>query len=416
MRRVVLFATSAWIAGIAMWSSAGSSRPEPSSQPDRRPGGIPSIDAERQSAHSKPPQLNLDTLRLVNGHYEAAVVDGRRAILTLDPALQKTAEHLLTQARAPFGAIVAMAPDGRILALSGRRGASRKGGRDGSFDWRLATEIWAPAASIFKLVTASALVAGGVDPDRKIRYHGGLRSVIESNLTDSKRDNSSEDLAYAIAHSNNAIIGKLAYKHLEPRELAKIASDLTSPLPFVVDATFAEFALPRNKNLEFARAAAGFSGSRLSVLGGAVLAATFAEQGAQPVPRLIARLDGGEELPLQAARRVLPPSIARAVGRMMVATCDTGSAAKSFRQRGKRGLEVAGKTGTLATTSPYYIEHSWFVGYAPADDPQVIVSVLLGNPARWHLRGHQAARRLIDRALSAPRSSDQTGERPRGVR
>ena len=67
--------------------------------------------------------------------------------------------------------------------------------------------------------------------------------------------------------------------------------------------------------------------------------------------------------------------VARAVGKMMVATCDFGSAAKSFRHH---KIEVAGKTGTLATTTPFYMEHSWFVGYAPADQPQIVVSVLLG--------------------------------------
>jgi cell division protein FtsI/penicillin-binding protein 2 len=45
------------------------------------------------------------------------------------------------------------------------------------------------------------------------------------------------------------------------------------------------------------------------------------------------------------------------------------------------------------------MEHSCFVGYAPAEQPQIIVSVVLGNPESWHLRGHEAARRLIDRAL-----------------
>jgi cell division protein FtsI/penicillin-binding protein 2 len=79
----------------------------------------------------------------------------------------------------------------------------------------------------------------------------------------------------------------------------------------------------------------------------------------------------------------------------MVGTCEFGSAARSF---GKK-QSVAGKTGTLATSAPFYMENSWFVGYAPADKPEIIVSVLLGNPENWHLRGHEAARKLIDRAM-----------------
>jgi cell division protein FtsI/penicillin-binding protein 2 len=83
---------------------------------------------------------------------------------------------------------------------------------------------------------------------------------------------------------------------------------------------------------------------------------------------------------------------------MMVATCDIGSAARSFGKH--RKTTVAGKTGTLATNEPFYMEHSWFVGYAPAEKPEIVVAVVLGNPENWHLRGHEAARRLIDRALS----------------
>jgi cell division protein FtsI/penicillin-binding protein 2 len=89
---------------------------------------------------------------------------------------------------------------------------------------------------------------------------------------------------------------------------------------------------------------------------------------------------------------------------MMVGTCEFGSASKSFG-RG-RDIAVAGKTGTLARTEPFYMEHSWFVGFAPADKPAVIVSVLLGNPENWHLKGHEAAKKLIDRALRGSADAD----------
>jgi len=39
------------------------------------------------------------------------------------------------------------------------------------------------------------------------------------------------------------------------------------------------------------------------------------------------------------------------------------------------GTEVAGKTGTAETGKP--LDDSWFVGFAPADDPQVVVAIVL---------------------------------------
>ena len=392
MRRAVLLAGGALIAGVFVFSRHGESEPSAvKAQPAAMITGAPLVEAPKPAPVPAAPTIDLDRIVLVGDHYEAPLSNGTRAVLTLDPVLQEQAEKLLDQARAPRGAIVAMAPDGRILALAGRRTEEPKGGTKGIADWHLATEVWAPAASVFKLVTASALVEAGVDPEDKVCYHGGIRSVNESNLTDGKHDGRCESLIYGVAHSNNAILGKLAYQKLQPSALASVAHDLVGiamPASLGVKATGSEIALPIDKNLAFAQSAAGFQGSRLSVLGGALLAATFADGGEQPVPRLIA-----DEQP--STRHVLPADVAKAVSRMMIGTCEFGSAAKSF---GKK-QSVAGKTGTLATSEPFYMEHSWFVGYAPVDKPEIIVSVLLGNPENWHLRGHEAARKLIDRAI-----------------
>ena len=352
----------------------------------------------------KPAVLDLDKMSLAGDHYVAPLGD-QQVQLTIDPDLQALAEKLLNESRAPRGAIVAMTPDGKILALAGRRTAEPKGSTKGTFDWRLATEPWGPAASIFKLVTASALVASGVDPDDKVCYHGGLHEPTESTIKDSKRDSLCNSLTWGVAHSNNAIVGKLAFQRLEAGKLAQYAHDLFGTIPASLDvpATFGEVKLPETQNLELAQAAAGFTGSKLSVLGGALLAATFANKGERPDPRLV------DSAPA-ASHRVLPVEIAEAVGKMMVGTCRYGSAARSF---GRHDVAVAGKTGTLTRIDPFYMEHSWFVGYAPADHPQIVVAVELGNPENWHLRGHEAARRLIDRAVRRAEDRDgKAGDRP----
>ena len=369
--------------------------------------------------------LDQRTLDAEGAHVTMKLKDGRRAILTLDPALQILAEQLLTEARARRGAIVVMAPDGRILALAGRRSdpesAERTKARKADarkaasaaaavFDWRLATDVWAPAASVFKLVTASALVAAGVGPDDKVCFHGGLRSVLASNLRDDRSDSRCESLIYGVAHSNNAILGKLAYQKLQPEQLSQVARELglAAALPGELPGTAGVIDIPATHDLGFAQIAAGFAGSQLSAVGGALLAATFADDGEQPIPRIVASIEG-TDVPTPARRRAVTSDIAHAVARMMQGTCEFGSAARSFGKR--RPIRVAGKTGTLARTAPFYMEHSWFVGYAPADQPQIIVSVVLGNPENWHLRGHEAARRLIDRALDLSTHRDRRASR-----
>jgi cell division protein FtsI/penicillin-binding protein 2 len=391
-------------AGAIVRSGPGADAPVPMSiaGPKASDLGAPDRKPEVRSPRSEVPlQLDLSTLALAGDHYEATLGHATVA-LTLDPDLQALAEQLLAKARAPRAAIVVMTPDGKILALAGRRTDDPKGGRDGKADWRLATDPWAPAASVFKLVTASALVAGGLDPDAPVCFHGGLRSVVESNLHDDKRDYACKSLAFGVAHSNNAILGKLAFQHLQPDQLAEMAHDLFGDLPasLAVPARFGDLAVPSTHDLAFAQAAAGFSETKLSALGGALLAATFANGGERPVPRLVAATAP------EPARRVLPETVARAVEKMMIGTCRDGSAARSF---GRHDLAVAGKTGTLARDQPFYMEHSWFVGYAPADHPQVIVSVVLGNPEDWHLRAHEAARTLIDHVMRQDRA-DRTAK------
>jgi len=354
--------------------------------------------------------LDLDKIARQGDAYVATLADGRRAGLTLDPELQTLAERLLDQSRAPRAAIVAMTPDGKILALAGRRAAEPKGSRKGTFDWRHATEVWAPGASIFKLVTASALLRVGVDPDGKVCFHGGLRSVLEHNLRDDRRDSRCESLTYGVAHSQNAILGKLAFQKLEPAALAAEATLLgwSAPLPGDLGGVAGEIELPQTRDLQFARAAAGFTGAKLSVLGGALLAATFATGGEQPAARLVASVEGAPVAPGKP-RRLVPAETARAIARMMAGTCDEGSAARVFGRH--RGVRVAGKTGTISRSEPFHIEHSWFVGFAPAEKPEIVVSVLIGNSEAWHLRGHEVAKRLIDRALAPTPATSREKDR-----
>jgi len=355
--------------------------------------------------------LDLAKMERVGDHYEVPLADGRRAVLTLVPALQEAAEKVLRQAKAPRGAVVLTATDGRILAYAGRRTADWKGGKDGTYDASLANTVWAPAASVFKIATATALLEAGVDPHGRVCYHGGLRSVMESNLQDDRSDNRCNDLSYGLAHSQNAIIAKLVHQHLEPAKLRTTAAALGfgSDLPkWALGGASGTVTIPDQKGVDYSKTAAGFSGSDLSPLGGALLANTIATGGMRVTPTIVAAIRDGaaiQPVVLPDGTRIVPATIARAVGDMMVETCDSGSASKAFRGRDglPRSVKVAGKTGTLsrkpAPDAPAELEYSWFVGYAPADKPTVSVAVVLGNTDLWWLKSHTAARMIMRAAL-----------------
>ena len=58
-------------------------------------------------------------------------------------------------------------------------------------------------------------------------------------------------------------------------------------------------------------------------------------------------------------------------------------------------VEVAGKTGSLTGKRAPGLNYNWFVGYAPADRPEIAFAVLLANEPKWQIKAHYAARRLV---------------------
>jgi cell division protein FtsI/penicillin-binding protein 2 len=301
--------------------------------------------------------------------------------------------------------------DGRVLALVGRSAADPRLGPA-----ELALRPWAPAASVFKVVSATALVSRGVPGSTRACYHGGVSSILPDNLVDlPSLDRRCDTLAYGIGKSQNAIVAKLVTQHLDADGLARIGRDFAfdEPIPFDLPVEPSHLDVPED-GLEFARAAAGFWHSTLSPLHGALVAATIANRGQMPSPTLVERAVGADgrrvALPVAAPRRVVGPAVAVEVGHMMELTTRIGTAKATFRnKRGQRYLpvEVAGKTGTLsADTDHGYVGYSWFVGYAPADHPAIAFAVVLGNRPDWRIKATYVGRHIVSEYLAeraAPR-------------
>jgi cell division protein FtsI/penicillin-binding protein 2 len=342
------------------------------------------------------------------GRMVQPLVDGGRVVLTLDTDLQRAAEQLITEADPLQGAAVLLSiDDGRILALAGHARNTPAN------EARLALEAWAPAASVFKLVTTAALLDAGISADAQVCYHGGVHSVEADNLTPVPTlDGRCRSLGYGLAKSQNAILARLAHEHLEPARLERMARALgfDEPLPFDLAAGTSTVTLP-SEALAFARVAAGFWHTTLSPLHGALLAATIARGGEMPVARLVERIVDGEGrvrtvTPTATPRRALDASTAQTLARMMVGTTEWGTANRAFHdpsshRRRLEGVRIAGKTGTLSDDKFAY---SWFVGFAPADNPQVAFAVLLGRSDEDSLRAADVARAMIATWLTSERA------------
>ncbi|HEY2899858.1 MAG TPA: penicillin-binding transpeptidase domain-containing protein [Polyangia bacterium] len=339
--------------------------------------------------------------------YVAASTDGGHAELTLDPQLQESTEDVLKTFQIPYaGAVVISIPDGRVLAMVGHSAVDPTLGAE-----QLALRPWAPAASVFKVVSAAALVSeGGLSSHSQACYHGGVSAVLPDNLIDIPSiDRRCDTLGYGLGKSQNAILAKLASRHLTADQLSRVghAFGFGSAIPFEIPLEPSHLDVPTD-GLEFARTAAGFWHSTLSPMHGALLAAVIANGGNMPAPTLVDRAydADGNLLPLSVTRPrpVVDLATAREVGRMMELTTRIGTAKGTFRDKhGHRYLnvEVAGKTGTLsAETDKGYVGYSWFVGYAPADHPTIAFAVALGNHPTWRIKATYVARRIVTTYLA----------------
>lgn len=373
--------------------------------------GAPQGEAAESGAASADENAEVDPDR---SRYVQPLGDGHQLLFTLDPVLQESALTLFRNREVPYGAAVMLdLRDNSVLAFAGYSKM------DPQVDpLEILTTAWAPAASTFKLVTAASLLAHEkATPTSRECFHGGLHGITDDLLKDNAGlDTRCETLSSAIAHSYNLVIAKLALKHLDQASLVETAQALgyETDIPFEFPIERSPALIPTDDTAR-AKVAAGFWHVDLSPTHAAVLASIFAREGRYQPPHLVAQVMGpsGEDLTpaLEAPQRVLPKQAAIDVAKMMLGTTTNGTAKKSFYDgQGTPFVpqaKVAGKTGSLTGKRPPNLNYNWFVGFAPADEPQIAFAVLLANEPQWRIKAHYAARRLVQIWLTRREAIDE---------
>jgi cell division protein FtsI/penicillin-binding protein 2 len=329
--------------------------------------------------------------------------DGTRAVLTVDDELQSHIRSLFARYDVPAGGLVAIEPKtGRVLAYVGYEAGKGESPT-------VLTDPAPPAASVFKIVTAAALLDAGVKSTTSVCYGGGMGGLVAADLVDSpKRDRWCATMADALGYSINAVFAKLADRHIDEARMTQYVSafGFGQRLPFDLPATPSPVDVPDSR-LERARMAAGFWHSQMSPLHGALLASTIANDGKMPYAALVERIQSrtGETLYARTPRtfrQVLPRHTAQLTGEMMTRTVTKGTAKKAFWDPKGRpflpGIGVAGKTGTLSRYNPHR-SYTWWVGYAPVDDPKIAVAALVVNEPKWRIKASYVAREALRQYL-----------------
>jgi peptidoglycan glycosyltransferase len=378
---IVLTAGLALAAPTSAWGQlvASPAAPLPGAAP---PGPAPAADRT----------LGPRRLDPASGRYVASFGDGQ-ALLTLEPRLQKRLERTLADSAAPYAATVLLDPrSGRILAMAEYSRAEPRRAEG------LAFRAMSPAASIFKIVTAAALLEQGYSPEEPVCYHGGAHGLRPRLLEDdARRDRACLPLAAAFGHSTNVVFAKLADRGLTAERLRSEAQRFlfNASLPFALPVEPSRATIPADR-FGLANAAAGFGEVRLSPLHAALLGAVVANRGVLVPPWLVELVEGGETPPAQEPMRIVDEQVADALGAMMRETVTQGTARRVFARAGRelRGVSVAGKTGSLHEQRPFR-DHTWFVGFAPAEDPRVVVATVVVNGPLWRVHAPWVAKEAL---------------------
>ncbi|WP_188191283.1 penicillin-binding transpeptidase domain-containing protein [Nonomuraea sp. SYSU D8015] len=318
----------------------------PVSTPDA-PGSVQQlVEGVKQTYPDRFKALNRSRIVLYQGDEAVRTVADEPAgtepvKTTIDLAVHRAGAEALEGVRKPASLVALRASTGEILAVVNK---------PGGFNRALLGKY--PPGSTFKVVTAAALVAGGVKPGEQVTCPA------EKNIggfpfhNAGFKDYGTLTFQEAFAHSCNTTFGEMSVASLNDGRLAEVARSFGFGAPITpgVPAVRAEFPDPKD-DTDLASASIGQGRVLASPLNMASVAAAIAS-GAWIPPRLVA--GGKDDRP-----RPLEPAVVAALRELMPAVVTDGTANAVRFPAG-----TAGKTGTAEYGSGKEPPaHSWFIGY-----------------------------------------------------
>ena len=364
---------------------------------------LEALSKPRWNKTTEAPRPDLTKITTDGSKVFAPTANEGTAELSIDPDVQRAALQVMRHYEIPEASVVLMdARTGRVIVYANHL--------QGKPTQDLAARAEAPSASVFKVVTGTALVAEAHHtPQDRSCYIGGESRITERELQpDPKRDKYCTTLAGAMGRSINTVFARYALADLKPEVLERTARSMHygAALPFDVPVEPSQIKLPAD-SLGYARTAAGFWNTTLSPVHAAWISATLARGGEGVRPRVVNRVtsatDGRELFVAPSAPEtatVMSKDTAAAVTEMMMTTVSEGTSSRAFHDLEGRsflpGLHVAGKTGTLTdgAKSRYY---TWFTGFVPiaGETPSVAIAALVVNGPVWKVKANVLAREVL---------------------
>jgi len=310
-------------------------------------------------------------------------------VTTLDADLQNMIFEALGNSR---GAVVAIDPNtGAILAMVSTPGFHPEYVED---NWvglindtenspllNRATQGLYPPGSTFKIITAAAALHMDID-FINFEFHCEGVVVIGENALPCWGGvaHGAVDMRRATAVSCNGYFAVLAQEiGADAIITAAEMSLFNNAIEFELATATSLFNMQTDAaTTELIETAIGQGRTTATPLNMAMLAAAIANGGVAMRPYVVEGIAGSRGNTISTtvprlAGRLVEPEIAAIIGEMLVEAVNNGTGAPAA----VANMQAAGKTGTAQNETG--IDHSWFIGYAPAENPTVAVAVIIEN-------------------------------------
>ncbi len=315
--------------------------------------------------------------------------NGEDVKLTIDAVIQEQVEMALEQGvltnKAKSGAAIVLSPhSGEVLAIANYPTFDSNVDR-GDLDKmrnRVVADNFEIGSVMKPLIMAGALERGVIAPDQEFDLHNGKFEYAGKVFKDTYKDGVS-GLSDIIKRSSNIGMIQVATR-LGKKGMVAVIKDFgfgqKPGLGISGESRGRTLALKRMSNLDLATASFGYGGTMATPLQVATAYSAIANGGELLVPTLFS--DGTKS----SRKRIVSTANAKLLRGYMKTVFDRGAHRGSAASVIVDGYDAAGKTGTARKVDPSTRQYSdklhvaSFAGFAPAEDPRVVVVVMIDEP------------------------------------
>lgn len=336
---------------------------------------------------------------------------GDNVITTLNAQLQQTVYDAMGDNR---GACVVLEPDtGRILAMVSKpdfdpntlaeNWDSLVSDSENSSLVNRATKGLYPPGSTFKVMTAIEYMREFPGEYKEYVYDCVGESRIGEDYTVHCYGNTVHgivDLKMALADSCNCTFADIGLK-LNKENFSELCNDFlfNQTLPGSYGCSKSSFSLPKDTvDGMTVQTSIGQGETLMTPIHNAMVISTVANGGVMMAPYVIERIESSDgetvkEMAPQMQGKLLSVEEAESITDMMKTAVNEGTVSVLKNDI----YQVAGKTGSAQYSSDLEdATHAWFVGFAPAENPKVVVCVLLEKAGNGGGPAASAAKQIFD--------------------